>query len=78
LGAELAYWSKQADGTKPSDRAQAQRTLRHWRQDTDLAGLRNPEALKKLPAEEREACAKLWADVADLLKHTEEKPKQPR
>jgi hypothetical protein len=29
----------------------------------DLSGLGNQEALAKLPADEREACQKLWADV---------------
>jgi hypothetical protein len=33
----------------------------------DLAGLREAAPLAKLPAEEREACRQLWADVDDLL-----------
>jgi hypothetical protein len=33
-----------------------------------LAGLRDPDALEKLPAAERTAFTKLWADVAALLK----------
>jgi hypothetical protein len=43
-------------------------TIRHWRGDADLAGLRDAEGLEKLPPDEREACRKLWADVAELLK----------
>ena len=35
---------------------------------TDLAGMRVKDALTKLPADERQACQKLWADVAELLK----------
>ena len=52
-----------------------QRTLRHWQQDTDLAGIRDAAALAKLPADEQKAFAQLWADVAALLKKAEEKPK---
>ncbi len=45
-----------------------QRMLRHWQQDTDLAGLRAAAALAKLPAGQGAACTQLWADVAALLK----------
>jgi hypothetical protein len=38
-----------------------------------LAGIRDPDAVAKLPADEQEACKKLWADVAELLKTIEEK-----
>jgi hypothetical protein len=41
--------------------------LRHWQQDSDLAGLREAAALAKLPPEVRAACGRLWADVAALL-----------
>ena len=52
-----------------------QQALRHWQQDSDLAGLRDAAALAKLPAEERAACERLWADVAELLKRAEEMAK---
>jgi tetratricopeptide (TPR) repeat protein len=68
LRADLALWQKQADSTKAESRAAAQRTLRHWQQDPDLAGVRDKEALAALPAEERAAWEKLWAGVADLLR----------
>jgi tetratricopeptide (TPR) repeat protein len=42
--------------------------LTHWQKDADLAGLRDKDALAKSPAEEREACEKLWVDVDALLK----------
>ncbi len=41
--------------------------LRHWQQDPDFAGVRGPEALARLPAGERLAWQKLWADVAEVL-----------
>jgi hypothetical protein len=46
----------------------AQRTLRHWQRDADLAGVRDKEALAGLPADERAQWDKLWAEVADLLR----------
>jgi tetratricopeptide (TPR) repeat protein len=68
LRADLALWTKQLDTGKPTDRTSAQKRLRHWRQDGDLAGIREAAALARLPAEERAACERLWADVAALLK----------
>ena len=49
--------------------------LTHWKQDPDLAGIRDGAALMKLPAPEQKAFAQLWADVASLLKTAEAKPK---
>jgi hypothetical protein len=42
------------------------RTLAHWQRDPDLAGVRDTDALKQLPEDEREAWRKLWAEVAAL------------
>jgi serine/threonine-protein kinase len=67
LKGDLALWGKQAESDQPKARATVQQTLRHWQQDTDLASVRNPDAVKKLPPAEREAWQKLWADVAALL-----------
>jgi hypothetical protein len=41
--------------------------LLHWQKDTDLAGMRDPAALRKLPAAEQVAWHKLWAQVDALL-----------
>jgi tetratricopeptide (TPR) repeat protein len=68
LRADLTAYTKLLDGDKPDARTLVQQRMRHWQQDTDLAGLRDKDALAKLPAEEREACQKLWADVAELRK----------
>jgi tetratricopeptide (TPR) repeat protein len=73
LRADLAHWTRQAESAKPSDRDLMQKTLQHWQEDSDLAGLRDKEVLQKLPADEREACRKLWEDVADLLKKAQQK-----
>jgi tetratricopeptide (TPR) repeat protein len=68
LRADLALRQKQADSAKAEERAAAQRTLRHWQQAPDLAGVRDKQALAKLAAEERAEWEKLWAEVADLLR----------
>jgi hypothetical protein len=65
LRADLAAWTKlAADANK---HARIRQTLQHWLKDADLAGIRDPAAVAKLPAGEKEACKKLWAEVADLL-----------
>jgi serine/threonine-protein kinase len=71
LRADLVLRGKQLESGKPADRAAVQQTLRHWQQDTDLAGIRDKETLGKLPAEEQKVCTQLWADVAALLKKAE-------
>jgi serine/threonine-protein kinase len=68
LKAELDAWSKILDSDDPKARAAVAPTLRHWQQDPDLAGVRDPEALADLPDEERQAWQALWADVDALLK----------
>jgi hypothetical protein len=41
--------------------------LRHWQEDSDLAGVRDSAALADLPAAERDAWCKVWAEVALVL-----------
>jgi tetratricopeptide (TPR) repeat protein len=71
LRADLVLRTKQLETGQPADRVAVQRALRHWQNDSDLAGLRDAVALAKLPAEEGAACKRLWADVAALLKKAE-------
>jgi hypothetical protein len=49
--------------------------LQDWQRDADLIGIRDQKAVAKLPAEERQACRHLWADVETLLKTAQEKTK---
>jgi hypothetical protein len=49
--------------------------MRYWQLDSALSGVRAEAAVAKLPAEERAACEKLWADVGELLKKAEGKTK---
>ncbi len=70
LRADLALRREQLARGTNADRAEAQQKLRYWQQDADLAGLRDREALDKLPAEERHACRRLWSEIEVLLAGT--------
>jgi superkiller protein 3 len=75
LRADLALRTRQLESGQPADRAAVQQALRHWQKDRDLAGLRDKAALDKLPAQEQKAFARLWADVAALLKKAQKQAK---
>jgi tetratricopeptide (TPR) repeat protein len=70
LGADLELWAKQVQSAKPPDRQAAQQALTNWQQGPDLAGVREPAALAKLPKAERQEWIKVWAEVDALLKRT--------
>jgi len=79
LRADLALRQKQLQSFWPGEANKARVALRHWQQDPDLAAVRDQAALAKLPAQERESCRKLWADVAALLKPKDTtNPKEPQ
>ncbi len=63
LKEELAAWKAIAEGNKGSVAA----TLAHWKQDADLAGIRDEKELAKLPEVERKEWQALWRDVEGLL-----------
>jgi tetratricopeptide (TPR) repeat protein len=72
LRAELEPYVPFVDnGPAPAIRLIKQR-LQHWQEDTDFARVR-ADALTRLPQAEREAWAKLWANVADTLGKTQAK-----
>jgi serine/threonine-protein kinase len=73
LRADLTAWTKVLDKGPPQARQVVAQTLQHWQKDTDLAGLRDKAALDKLPAAERDAWQRLWADVDALLKRAQQK-----
>jgi tetratricopeptide (TPR) repeat protein len=72
LAARGRLMEKEPDKTGPVLR----KTLQHWQQDTDFAGVRGPEALAKLPDAERLEWQKLWADVAEMLKRARDSEKK--
>jgi len=68
LRADLEVLSKRVQRSPSVERQVTRQMLQHWQRDTDLARLRDADALKQLPAQEQDAWRKLWADVAELLK----------
>ncbi|MFI5457815.1 MAG: tetratricopeptide repeat protein [Isosphaerales bacterium] len=71
LKADLAYWTKQAETGTPAAKALVNQTLQHWKADTDLAGIRDEDALKTLAEEDRKTCRTLWVEVDRILKHVQ-------
>jgi hypothetical protein len=69
---DLADWVKTQKDAPRNQREKALATLRHWKQDSDLAGLRDLAELAKLPSAERDACCELWAQVDEQLKEDAE------
>jgi tetratricopeptide (TPR) repeat protein len=67
LGADLGLWEKHLAGGDARARAAAREMLQHWQRDPDLAGVRDPAALARLPAAEQAAWRKLWAEVEQRL-----------
>jgi tetratricopeptide (TPR) repeat protein len=72
LQAELAAWAKLVEAGPIEGRPMIQQKLQHWQRDLDLAGVRDAEALKALPEEERKAWKALWDGVANLLGKVQE------
>lgn len=73
LRADLALRRTQGE-EGDAGRQEAIRALRHWQQDKDLAGVRDAEALAKLPETEREDWKTLWAEVKRLLEDAARDP----
>jgi eukaryotic-like serine/threonine-protein kinase len=68
LKADLAFWVKQLETSSPQSRASIVQTLQHWKIDSDLVPIRDPEALKRLPEDEQKTCRALWSDVDAALR----------
>ncbi len=66
LRADLTAWDKRRQDD-PKARPLIQKTLQEWQDYADLAGVRDTDALAKLPEAERVEWKKLWADVDALL-----------
>ena len=66
LKADLTAWGKLAEGPA-EQRLRVRQTLTHWRADPDLTGVRDKDALAKLPKDERAKWQELWAEVDGLL-----------
>jgi WD40 repeat protein/tetratricopeptide (TPR) repeat protein/tRNA A-37 threonylcarbamoyl transferase component Bud32 len=66
LRADLTAWRKHCAVGTPADREEAARLMRWWKEDADLASIREAPELAKLPPDQREAFLQLWADVTGL------------
>jgi serine/threonine-protein kinase len=74
LRADLSAYGKRLEAGTPEGRRWVEQRLRFWQRDSDLAGVRDPAAVAKLPAEEQEQWRKLWAEVDVLWKNAQMKP----
>ncbi len=71
LKAELESWRKPLESGPPESRPGIIEYLKRWRQNGDLATLREPEALAKLPEAERDDWQALWEEVQALLERAQ-------
>jgi hypothetical protein len=71
LKAEQAAWGKLLESGPPQARACIARFMNHWKEDNDLVGVRQAEALAKLPEAEQKEWQALWAEVEALLKRAQ-------
>jgi serine/threonine-protein kinase len=67
LRTDLEAWRERSEGGSAVLRGTIKKTLRRWRQDEALCGLREAEALAHLPDDMANACRRLWDDVDRLL-----------
>ena len=67
LSAELLAWERSTSTAGVGDRDRTAKALAHWKADADLAGVRDPDALAKLPEPEREEWKAFWARADALL-----------
>jgi serine/threonine-protein kinase len=67
LRQELASWDREIAENRPAARVRAYRALGYWQTDSWLDGVREDQVPGWLPPADREACRKLWADVATSL-----------
>jgi hypothetical protein len=73
LREDLAAYTKLAGRADPAASQLVRERMRHWQKDSDLAWVRDSEALAGLPDDERQAWGQVWDDVAALLKQVGEK-----
>ncbi len=74
LRAELSARAKVRETGTPVASKDLHGTLRHLQVDPDLSGVRDPEALAKLPEAERATWQALWAEVESQLKRSRATP----
>jgi hypothetical protein len=73
LDADLQARRRELQSGRPAEADQARRSLAHWKNDKDLACVREAATLAKLSPEERLAWQRLWTRVDAVLKSAEKK-----
>jgi tetratricopeptide (TPR) repeat protein len=71
LKAEREARARSLDEGGPEARSSIAQIFQQWKASTVLAVCRDPEALSKLPQEERQAWQAFWREVDDLLKRAQ-------
>jgi hypothetical protein len=71
LKTDLERWSTRLETGGPEARPLIVRTLQNWKVDSDLASIREPEAMSKLPENEQKSWQALWDKVDDLLREAQ-------
>ena len=71
LRLDVAAWAKKVETGTEADRIQARKTSAPWRDDPDLAGLRDAETLERLTPSDRQEFLALWQDIAALLRRAQ-------
>ena len=66
LLADLARWSKDLDANPREHAVEVRQRMSDWQGDPDLADIRDPDALFRLPEAERKRWQQFWAEVAAL------------
>ena len=72
LRADLAARARDLDAGLPGTRGANRKALTSWRNEPDLACVRDPSELNELAADERKEYLAFWAEVAAVLARTQE------
>src|SRR5262249_34279365 len=67
MKADLALWARPLEAGTDATRTEVRKTLTQWRNDLDFSGIRDADALAKLPEAECKDWQSLWAEVEILL-----------
>jgi hypothetical protein len=74
LRADLKTYRQALDKAPNRAGAEIAQRMQHWLPDDDLAGVRGPDALARLPEAERSAWQKLWEEVEELRRRASGQP----
>jgi tetratricopeptide (TPR) repeat protein len=74
LKADLADWCNGFDKAPDTIRPAIVQTMQHWLTDTDVAEMRSPDGLARLPEAERQVWQGFWDEVQRLLDRAKATP----